>query len=108
MLKDNMNPFGEIYKGLIATGDTFISDKKKLDALRLEIPNLLAVEMEGASFGQVCYQEKLECIVVRVISDNANDDAQEEFSDFLLNYKKNSILLIKTLINVIYEYLNKI
>ena len=37
--------FGSIYKGLVATGDHFISDKKTLQKLSSEIKGLLAVEM---------------------------------------------------------------
>ena len=49
--------FKNIYKGLIGTGDMFISDKEKLNQLNKDIPNLLAVEMEGAAFAQVAHQE---------------------------------------------------
>ena len=35
--------------------------------------------MEGAAFGQVCYQEKVKWIVLRVISDSANESASNEF-----------------------------
>ena len=41
--------FGSIKKGLIATGDAFISDHQKARKLAIDIPNLLCVEMEGAA-----------------------------------------------------------
>ena len=96
------NPsFGEIYKGLIATGDMFISDKLKLNQLSKEIPNLLAVEMEGGAFAQVAEQEDLPWIVVRVISDEADDNASEDFSSFLEKYKYKSWELIHDFLNLI-------
>lgn len=87
--------FGNLYKGLIGTGDMFISDRKKIDELKNEIKDLLAVEMEGAAFAQVAKQENINWIVMRVISDGAEEGAQEEFEDFLKNYTFKSFDLIK-------------
>ena len=71
--QNNYEIFGSVYKGLIATGDMFISNKDKLKLLSVEIPKLLAVEMEGGSFAQVAYQENIDWIIIRVISDTSND-----------------------------------
>ena len=63
-IKNQINPiFGSINKGLIATGDKFISDKETLQNLSEEIPHLLAVEMEGAAFAQVATQEKVKWVI---------------------------------------------
>ena len=87
--------FGNIYRGLIATGDMFISDKKKLSKLKKEIPSLLAVEMEGAAVAQVAYQENIPWIIIRTISDEADDNAENDFNDFLQKYKTLSWALIR-------------
>ena len=87
--------FGNSYKGLIATGDMFITDEEKIKDLSKQLIGLLAVEMEGASFAQVAFQEKIEWIVMRVISDGANKDAACDFNEFLNNYKLKSFELIK-------------
>lgn len=93
--------FGSIYKGLIATGDIFISERKVISKLSKEIKGLLAVEMEGAAFAQVAEQEKIDWLVIRVISDNANEEAGEEFSSFLEKYKFKSFDLIRCFIHCI-------
>ena len=54
----SLSSFGELHKGLIGTGDRFISDKSFLKELTNQIPDLMAVEMEGAAFAQVACQEK--------------------------------------------------
>ena len=97
--QDKYKTFGSVYKGIIATGDVFISDKEKLKKLSLEIPKLLAVEMEGASFAQVAYQEKIDWIIIRVISDSADDSAPDEFNSFLMKYKSKSWDLIQLFLN---------
>ena len=82
-----LKTFGEIIKGKVATGDQFISDNKKLIQLKEEILNLDAVEMEGAAFAQVCYQEDIKWSIVRVISDKADGSAGNDFPIFLEKYK---------------------
>ena len=73
----------------------FISDSKKIEELANEIPDLLAIEMEGAAFAQVCNQENIDWIVLRVISDEAKENADQEFNVFLKDYKSKSLDLIK-------------
>ena len=101
---NNFGIFGSIYKGLIATGDMFISDKNKINELSREIPEILAVEMEGAAFAQVSQQENVEWIVIRVISDGADEGAHDDFTQFLKNYKDKSF----DLINLFLESLSEI
>ena len=46
-----------------------------------EIKGLLA-EMEGGAFAQVAQQENVDWLVLRVISDSANEEANLEFKEF--------------------------
>jgi adenosylhomocysteine nucleosidase len=71
-----------IKKGIILSGDQFISSKEKVAELKQAIPNALCVEMEGASVAQVCYEYNIPFSIIRVISDNANDDAPIDFPAF--------------------------
>lgn len=72
-----------VYSGLIASGDQFISTIEKQQALLLELPDLLAVEMEGAAVAQVAYEYSLPFTVIRVISDKANHDSMIDFPRFI-------------------------
>lgn len=99
--QNRLSNFGSLYKGLIATGDMFISEKEKIIQLSSEISEISAVEMEGAAFAQVAFQEKVDWLVLRTISDEANENAQSDFSEFLNKYKLNSYDLIKCFINVL-------
>ena len=98
-INEELQKVGEIFKGLIATGDIFVSDRKKIDLLSSEISGLLAVEMEGAAFAQVAQQEKIDWIVMRVISDGANEESSEDFNNFLKKYKFKSFELIRCFLN---------
>ncbi len=96
--KQTLIGFGNLHKGLIATGDKFISSTEASSKLLSESPKILAVEMEGASFAQVATQENLQWLVLRVISDNANDNAQIDFNQFLKQYEMKSWDLIKIIL----------
>lgn len=93
-----MENFGNIYEGLIATRDKFISKKNDLENISKEMEELFAVEMEGASVAQVAKQEKIPFQIIRVISDEVNENSSEDFSNFLIKYNHQSAKLISSII----------
>jgi len=99
-LKSNMHlPFGDVYNGLIGTGDQFISEEKDLEYLKKQLPGLNAIEMEGAAIAQVAIQENIPWIIIRVISDNAKTSAEKNFREFLESYEQSSWTLINCLLS---------
>jgi adenosylhomocysteine nucleosidase len=72
-----------LHSGLIGSGDQFIHDATRLAALKNALPDLLAVEMEGAAVAQACFELGVPFAVVRTISDNANDSAATDFLHFV-------------------------
>ena len=72
---------GQVMKGIIATGDQFISDGKKCLELN-EAFNASACEMESGSIAHICYINKVPCGIIRSISDNANDEGSVDFMTF--------------------------
>ena len=71
------------HRGLIVSGDRFVSSAAESNALRAALPDALAVEMEGAAVAQVCHDFGVPCAVVRIISDRADDDAHGDFQRFV-------------------------
>ena len=88
-------------KGLVATGDQFISDENSLRNMRKSIEGLLAVEMEGAAVAQVCEQENIPWVVIRVISDGADGTASLNFKEFIAAYEKFAWSLVKHILGSI-------
>lgn len=72
-----------VHHGLIASGDEFIHHPERLGQLRTLLPDLLAVEMEGAAVAQVCFEFGIPFAVVRTISDDANADSAVDFLRFI-------------------------
>lgn len=81
--------------GTIASGDSFIADSEKSNEINREF-GAVAVEMEGGSIGQVAYLNKVPFLIVRAISDNANDIAKINYEEFLpLASQANNQLILK-------------
>ena len=74
-------PEEKIHTGIIASGDQFISGAEKLNTIAEEF-GASACEMEGGSIAQVCTMNKTGFVVIRSISDNANDSAAVDFTQF--------------------------
>lgn len=100
ILKDKLDNaeipfFQRLFNGLVGTADQFVASKLAIENLRSILPDIYAVEMEGAAVAQVAHQEKVPCLIVRVISDSADEDASLKFNEFLDLYQKHSWDLIK-------------
>lgn len=70
-----------VVSGIVATGDAFVAS----DGKRKELRDLLkadAVEMEGAAVAQICFQFGVPCIVIRCLSDTADQTAVEDLEQF--------------------------
>ena len=83
---DHMAEFGidapRLHQGLVISGDRFVATAAESAALRLALPDALAVEMEGAAVAQVCADYGLPFALLRVISDRADDSAHHDFLRF--------------------------
>lgn len=72
-----------VHQGLVISGDRFVSTSLESAALRAELPEALAVEMEGAAVAQVCHDCDLPFAVLRSVSDRADDSAHVDFGRFI-------------------------
>lgn len=74
----------KLHMGIIATGDQFIQDIDNQKNLKVKGIEALAVEMEGAAVAQVCAEYHLPYILIRTISDKANESAHVNLQDFFV------------------------
>jgi adenosylhomocysteine nucleosidase len=72
-----------VHRGLVLSGDRFVSRAADSAALREAFPDALAVEMEGAAVAQVCADFGLPFAVLRTVSDRADDTAHVDFTRFI-------------------------
>jgi adenosylhomocysteine nucleosidase len=73
----------KMFQGDIASGDRFFACHDDKETLRLLLPEVLCVEMEGAAVAQVCYEYHIPFTVARTISDSADDKSHIDFPHFI-------------------------
>ena len=83
----------KVVVGTIVTGDSFVASKAKSAELRATF-GAQAVEMEGAAVAQVCYQRRIGCLVIRSMSDKADESAVVDKQLFYTLAAKNSASLV--------------
>lgn len=76
-----VNPDINAILGLVVSGDQFISSKEVKDRL-VNVFHGDCAEMEGASIAQAAYLNKLPFIVIRAISDKADNSAEMDYPTF--------------------------
>lgn len=102
---DSINTFKgkrtpKIIRGIIVTGDSFISSSEKRAELRKKL-EADAVEMEGAAVAQICYQREIGYIVIRSISDNADEGAVLDKQEFYIMAARNSSKLVSEMVGLL-------
>lgn len=85
-------------RGLIVSGDAFINGAEGLAKIRQNFPQAVAVEMEATAIAHVCHNFSIPFVVVRAISDVADQESHLSFDEFLVVAAKQSSLMVETLV----------
>lgn len=85
-------------KGLIATGDSFMSDSKRVEYIRTKFQNLQAVEMEAAAIAQVAHQFNVPFVIIRSLSDIAGKESNISFDQFIDKAALHSATLVMKMV----------
>ncbi|WP_160677041.1 5'-methylthioadenosine/adenosylhomocysteine nucleosidase [Clostridium sp. C8-1-8] len=88
------------FVGRIVSGDQFIASLEKIQWLAKEF-DASACEMEGGSIAHVAYLNHVPFVVIRSISDNANNGAHMDYEKFIPIGVKNSTSILKAMIELI-------
>lgn len=85
-------------KGTIATGDRFVASADEKQRINALFPSV-ACEMEGGAIGHACYINGVPFFVLRVISDEADGRATENYAEFSTAAAERSVCIIRSMIN---------
>lgn len=77
----NVNPDISVFEGRVLTGDQFIAGKDKKEWLE-ETFHGFCTEMEGAAIAQAAHLNQIPFLIVRAISDKADDSATMDYPEF--------------------------
>ena len=89
-----VNPDIKVFRGRVVSGDQFVADK----AVKERISGLFhgfCTEMEGAAVAQTAYLNEIPFVIIRAISDKADDSASEDYPTFEKKAVAHSVRLVE-------------
>lgn len=87
----------KVFEGRIVSGDQFVADVEKIRWLK-ENFNAISCEMEGASIAHVAYLNNKKFVIIRSISDNADNGAHMDYAKFEAIAVKNANKIIRNML----------
>ena len=97
---EKANPDIHTFTGRVASGDQFISDKEVKERI-VSLFHPMCVEMEGAGIAQAAYLNKVSYVIIRAISDKADNSATMDYPTFEKKAIAHSVRLMKELLPMI-------
>ncbi len=94
---EKVNPGIRVLTGRIVSGDQFISDKAVKNRL-IDLYHADCTEMEGAAVAHSAYLNDIPFIIIRAISDKADDSAEMDYPTFEREAAKHSARLVEEMI----------
>lgn len=94
---EEANPDIHTFTGRIVSGDQFVSSKEVKESI-VEKFHPLCTEMEGAGIAHAAYLNKISYVIIRAISDKADNSATMDYSAFEQQAIRHSIRLVKNLL----------
>ena len=88
-----VNPDIKTFVGRVVSGDQFISSKEKKNWLEEQFHGF-CTEMEGAAIAQAAYLNGIPFLIIRAISDKADDSAGMDYSVFEAQAIRHSVNLL--------------
>ena len=87
--------------GLIVSGDQFVESIEKVNKIKENYPEALAVDMESGAIAHVCEVMNVPFLSLRVISDSpgASRNSTCQYNDFWEDAPKHTFEIVETLLN---------
>ena len=90
---EQVNPEIHTHIGRVVSGDQFISDKAVKDRITANFEGY-CTEMEGAAIAQTAYLNNIPFVILRAISDKADDSATVDYPTFEKKAIEHSVNLV--------------
>lgn len=91
---NEVNPEINVFEGRIVSGDQFISDREVKNRISENFGGY-CTEMEGAAIAQASYLNQIPFVIIRAISDKADDSATMDYPTFEKQAVEHSVRLTK-------------
>lgn len=97
---ERVNPDISVFEGRVVSGDQFISDKEKKNHIVDQFHGY-CTEMEGAAIAQAAYLNQIPFLIIRAISDKADDSATEDYPTFEAKAIEHSVRLVSEIVKLL-------
>ena len=95
---NRVNPDITVWRGRICSGDQFVSSQEQKDQI-IKAFHGWCTEMEGAGIAQAAYLNDVPFIIVRAISDKADNSAYVDYATFEKKAAEHSVRLVEALMS---------
>lgn len=94
---EEANPDIHTFTGRIVSGDQFVSSLEVKEHL-VHTFHGMCTEMEGAAIAHAAYLNQISCVIIRAISDKADNSATEDYPTFEKKAIEHSVRLVRNLL----------
>ena len=91
---EEVNPEIRVFEGRVVSGDQFISSREEKDKIKENFDGC-CTEMEGAAIAQTAYLNQIPFVIIRAISDKADDSATMDYPTFEKQAVEHSVRLTR-------------
>ena len=91
---EEVNPEIRVFEGRVVSGDQFISSREVKDKIKENLDGC-CTEMEGAAIAQTAYLNQIPFVIIRAISDKADDSATMDYPTFEKQAVEHSVRLTR-------------
>ncbi len=89
-----------VKRGLIASGDLFVSTPEELKAVLAVQPEAMAVDMESGAIAQVCCLKEVPFLAIRVVSDTPGvENHHEQYGSFFTIAPRSTFEVVRALLS---------
>lgn len=93
---EEANPDIHTFIGRVVSGDQFVSDGAVKERLVTQF-QAKCTEMEGAAIAQAAYLNKISCVIIRAISDKADNSSTMDYAAFEKQAITHTVRLVRNL-----------
>ena len=90
-------PEVNVFEGRVCSGDQFISSKEQRDKIISDFGGICC-EMEGGAIAQACYLNENPYVIIRAISDKADESEKMNYEEFKEEAARNCAAIVRYMI----------
>lgn len=91
-------PEAKVFEGRVCSGDQFIASKEQKQKIITDFGGMCC-EMEGAAIAQVCYLNNTPFVIIRAISDKADDSEEVNYERFMAEAAARCAAIVRYMIS---------